>query len=76
MDASRKTTISTAVDGKISNWLTVLPTAHEQFDLSAVKFCDNLPLCFMSAYLRMPSLCDGCGHNFDLTYALDCRKDG
>ena len=43
-DPLKKRTISRAVIGKISNWLTVIPTACNQLGLSALEFHDALAL--------------------------------
>ena len=69
-------TVMRAVDGKTSNWLTVMPFARHQVDLSAVEFSDALAMRYSRPLLRMPANCDGCGGPFDLTHALDCKKVG
>jgi len=51
------------------SWLNVLPVAHHQFDLSAVKFRDALAMRYCWPLIRMPTMCDGCGAVFTL------RKD-
>ena len=61
LDAMKRRAILRAVDGKTSNWLTVLPIVRHQFDLSAVEFCDALALHYCRPLLRMPANCDGCG---------------
>ncbi len=76
MDAKRRRAIMRAVDGKTSNWLTVMPIARHQFDLSAVEFRDALAIRYGRPLLRMPASCDGCGAPFDLGHALDCKKGG
>ena len=76
MDAKKRRTVMRAVDGKTSNWLTVMPVARHQFDLSAVEFRDALAMRYSRPLLRMPANCDGCGGPFDLTHALDCKKGG
>ena len=40
--SSSSNIILRAVDGKNSNWLTVMPIARHHFDLSAVEFRDAL----------------------------------
>ena len=76
MDAKKRRTVMRAVDGKTSNWLTVMPVARHQFDLSAVEFRDALAIRYSRPLLRMPANCDGCGGPFDMTHALDCKKGG
>ena len=76
MDAKKRRTVMRAVDGKTSNWLTVMPVARHQFDLSVVEFRDALALRYSRPLLRMPANCDGCGGPFDMTHALDCKKGG
>ena len=46
MEATKRRAIMRAVDGKNSNWLTVMPIARHYFDLSAVEFCDALAICY------------------------------
>lgn len=65
-----------AVDGKTFSWLTIMPVACHQFDLSAVEFCDALAIRYGCPLLRMPASCDGCGAPFDLGHALDGKKGG
>ena len=76
MDAKKKRAIKRAVEGKTSNWLTVLPVARHHFDLSPTEFRDALTLRYHRPSLRMPAQCDGCGATFSLEHALDCKKGG
>ena len=76
MDVKKQRTVRRAVDGKNSNWLSVMPIARHQFDLSAAEFRDALAIRYSRPLLRMPANCDGCGAPFDLTHALDCKKGG
>ena len=69
-------TVRRAVDFQTSGWLTVLPLACHQFDLSAQQFRDALSLRYHRPLSMMPSSCDGCGSAFSLSHALDCRKGG
>jgi len=66
MDNRKRHVIMRAVDGKTSSWLNVLPVAHHQFDLSAIKFRDALALRYCWPLIRMPTMCDGCGAVFTL----------
>ena len=76
MDAKKKWAIMRAVEGKTSNWLTVLPVARHHFNLSPTEFCDALALHYQRPSFRMPAYCDGCGATFSLEHALDCKKGG
>ena len=76
MDTMKRRAIMRAVDGKTSNWLTVVPFAPHHFDLSAVEFRDASAIRYCRPLLRMPVSCDGCGAPFDLGHALDCKKGG
>ena len=67
-------TVRRAVDFQTSGWLTVLPLACHQFDLSVQQFRDALSLRYHRPLPVMPSSCDGCGSAFSLSHALDCRK--
>ena len=63
-----------AVDGKTSGWLNIMFIARHQFDLSAFELRDALTMRYCRPLLRMPSSCDGCGAQFSLEHALDCKK--
>ena len=76
MNAKKKRAIKRAVEGKKSNWLTVLPVARHHFDLSPTEFHEVLALRYHQPSLRMPAQCDGCGATFSLECALDCKKGG
>ena len=69
-------TIKRAIDFQTSGWLTVLPLACHQFDLSPQQFRDTLSLRYHRPLSTMPSSCDGCGSAFSLSHALDCRRGG
>jgi hypothetical protein len=61
---------------KTSAWLTALPLKRNHFDLSPGEFRDALAVRYRRPLLRMPSTCDGCGQQFNLVHALDCKKGG
>ena len=65
-----------AKDSNISSWLSVLPSARNQFDLSAQEFRDGLALRYKKPLLCLPSVCDGCGAPFSIEHALDCHFGG
>ena len=65
-----------AKDGNISSWLSVLPLARSQCDLSAQEFRDGLALRYRKPLLSLPAVCDGCGAPFSIVHALDCRFGG
>ena len=44
MDEVKKPAIRRSIDGKVSNWLTVMLLSCYHFDLAAVEFCDALTL--------------------------------
>ena len=69
-------TIRRAINFQTSGWLTVLPLACHQFDLSPQQFRDALSLQYHRPLATMPSCCDGCGSAFNLSHALGCRKGG
>ena len=69
-------TVRRAVDFQTSGWLTVLPLACHQFDLSAQQFRDAFSLRYHRPLSMMPSSCDRCGSAFSLSHALDCCKGG
>ena len=61
---------------KVSAWLSVIPTARYHFDLSAREFRDALAIRYRRPLLGVPSNCDGCGEEFTLVHALDCKRCG
>ena len=75
-DSLQQRAILWAKDGNISSWLSVLPLARSQFDLSAQEFRDGLALRYKKPLLSVPSVCDGCGTQFSIEHALDCRFGG
>ena len=75
-DPLQQRAILRAKDGNISSWLSVLPLARSQFDLSAQEFRDGLALRYRKPLLSLPSVCDGCGAPFSVDHALDCRFGG
>ena len=64
------------LDGNMSSWLSVLPTQQDGYDLSAQQFRDQLAMRYGREPLNLPSLCDGCDHDFSLWHALECKKGG
>ena len=74
MASDRRRTLKRIVDGDCSGWLTVLPLAAEGFDLSATQFRDQLALRYHHTPTGFPAICDGCGSDFTVQHALDCRK--
>jgi len=68
--------VQRAVDFHTSGWLNVLPLIHHHFDLSTQYFHDVLCLRYHHPLSLIPASCDGCGEDFSLTHALDCRKGG
>ena len=75
-DPMQQRAILRARDGNISSWLSVLPLARSQFDLSAQEFRDGLALRYRKPLLSLPSVCDGCGAPISVDHALDCRFGG
>ena len=75
-DSKQQRAILRAKDGNISSWLSVLPLARSQFDLSAQEFRNGLALCYRKPLLSFPAVCDGCGAPFSIEHALDCRFGG
>ena len=72
LDSMHQRAILQAKDGNISSWLSILPLARNQFDLSAQVFRDSLALCHRKPLLSLPSVCDGCRALFSVEHSLDC----
>jgi len=75
-DSLQQQAILRAKDGNIFSWLSVLPLARSQFDLSAQEFHNGLALSYKKPLLSLPSVCDGCGTLFSIEHALDSRFGG
>ena len=75
-DSFRQCAILCAKDQNISAWLSALPLIENQFDLSAQEFRDGLTLRYKRPLMQMPKSCDGCGGDFSIEHALDCRFGG
>ena len=76
LSPGRQRAIMRVVEGKTSSWLTTLPLQSCHFDLAPVQFRDGLALRYMRHPSNLPAKCDGCGANFTLQHALDCKKGG
>ena len=63
-------------EGSLSAWLTALPIAAENFDLSEVEFRDALSVRYNKNLITSPTFCDGCQSPFTLRHALACKKGG
>ena len=63
-------------EGSLTAWLTVLPIAAENFDLSEVEFRDALNVRYNKNLNASPTFCDGCQSPFTLRHALACKKGG
>ena len=68
--------VQRAVDSHTSGWLNVLPLTRHHFYLSVQQFRDALCLRYHRPLSLLPASCDGCGGDFSLTHALDCRNGG
>lgn len=75
-DSLQQWAILRAKDSSISSWLSVLPLARSQFDLLAQEYRDGLALRYKKPLLSFPSVCDGCGAQFSIEHALNCRFEG
>ncbi len=74
--SERQRPLKRIVAGEASGWLTVLPLAAEGFDLSATQLRDQLAVRYHHVPVAFPSTCDGCGEDFSVQHALDCKKGG
>ena len=70
----KRRTLKKARDS-LSAWLLVPPILKDNFDLTANEFRDGLALGYGKPLLQLPPKCDGCGADFTVTHALDCRKN-
>ena len=62
--------------GETGVWLTTIPHTFNGNVLSKEEFRDSLRLRFGLGIDGLPSKCDGCGADFDITHALNCKRGG
>ena len=62
--------------GETGVWLTTIPHTFNGNVLSKEEFRDSLRLRFGLEIDNLPSKCDGCGENFTITHALNCKLGG
>ena len=74
LDPKKRRTIKRAASGKHSSWLTVIPVAHEHFDLSHTEFRNAQALCHNRAILKSLLSPMDVGCVLTLQHALDCKK--
>ena len=65
-----------AIKGQYIHLADVLPVSHYHLDLSPSEFHDALTIRYHQPLSKLPADCDGCGAEFILQHALDCRKGG
>ena len=70
IDVKRSRLVRRAINGKTSNWLTVIPISKYHFDLSPTEFRDALALKYHRPLLRMSACCGGCGVQSSLKHAI------
>ena len=63
-------------EGSLSAWLTALPTAAENFDISEVEFRDGLSVRYNKNLNASPTFRDGCESPSTLRHALSCKTGG
>ena len=69
LDPLQQRAVLRAKEFNLSGWLSVLPLARDQFDLSPQEFRDTLALHYRSPMLNFPGSCDGCGATFTVNHA-------
>ena len=76
LSPGRQRAIMKIVEGKTSSWLTTLTLQSCHFDLAPVQFRDGLALRYLRHPSNLPAKFDGCGADFTLQHAFDCKKRG
>ena len=61
---------------KTGHWLSALPSFVNGTELSAQQFRDALLIRYARTPGDLPCFCDGCGKEFTLRHALECKKGG
>ena len=73
-DPHRQRAINRAKDNNLAVWLTVLPIAANNFDLTAQEFRDVLVVHYKKPLLANLPHCNGCGVPSSLDRLLSCKK--
>ena len=76
LPADQVRTVKRINEGSLSTWLTALPMAAENFDLSEMEFRDAWSVRYNKNLIASPTFCDGCQSSFTLRHALACKKGG
>ena len=76
MPESKQIKLNRILENKCSTWLSVYPTQENFFAMSPDEFRDALALRYLLTPKNLPNICDGCGEEFNLCHALNCKKGG
>ena len=76
LSIERKIAVERKIKHKCSTWLTVAPTYENGFSMTPDVFRDAVALRYGRIPPKMKSVCDGCGEDFTVSHALDCKKRG
>ena len=63
-------------ENKCSTWLSIYPTNDNFFAMSPDEFRDALAIRYHIRPKGFPAICDGCGEDFTMNHALNCKKGG
>ena len=73
LDPDTKRAVIQAKETGAFSWLTVLPIQEHGFTLTKNEFRDSIHLSYNKRLKGMSSQCP-CGQNFDVTYAMNCKR--
>ena len=76
LDPLRSRALKRSRDNDLSAWLSVMPIACDNYDLTAQEFRDALAVRYKKPLLSVPPHCDGCGAPSSLDHFLICKKGG
>ncbi|BET01737.1 Hypothetical protein NTJ_14553 [Nesidiocoris tenuis] len=76
LSTGRQNKLRRIIGNNTSQWLSVIPVAADNLDLSPSQFRDALAVRYGHEFSDLPQYCDGCGLPMTNNHALNCLKGG